>query len=419
MSIHRMSPPAALLTVWVACSPTLATGADWPQFLGPNRNGISAETGLMKEWAAAGPREVWRQDGGGGMSGFAVAEGTAITLVQRGGNQVAVAHDAKTGKSVWESMLAPFYKNQMGNGPRATPAIAGKFVYVFTGEGILAALNVKNGEIAWKTNAVKSNGARVADYGMACSPLVVGDNVVVTVGGNNATVVAYNRETGKVAWKSLGNDPAGYSSPSLLKVGGSQQLVAFTGASAIGIGPESGRLLWKYSYVTAYECNIATPLLVDGDVFISAGENHGSVLLNLKPIGKNFKISEVWASNGGGAVMRNEWQTSILKDGYFYGLDNVGSAGPVTHLVCVEAKTGKGVWRKPRFGKSNLTYADGKLFLTTMKGELVVVDASPEGFNELGRVKVMGMTRQAPALSNGLLYVRDEKDIICFDVRAK
>ncbi|MDA1014304.1 MAG: PQQ-binding-like beta-propeller repeat protein [Planctomycetota bacterium] len=419
MSMSQIHPRLAIFAAMIACCASFVTAADWPQFLGPTRNGISTETGLIKTWPTDGPPEVWRQVGGGGMSGVAIADGQAITLVQRDDKQLAVALDAQTGKTKWETELAPFYKNQMGNGPRGTPAVADGSVYVFTGEGILAALNAKTGALDWKTNAVKQNGGRVADYGMACSPLVVGDNVIVTVGAEGATVVAYNRKSGDVAWKSLGSDPAGYSSPTVLTVAGKQQLIAFTGASAIGVEPLSGKLLWKHPYKTAYECNIATPLLVDGDVFISSGENHGSVLLNIKPSGKSFAISEVWASNGGGAVMRNEWQTSVLLDGYFYGLDNVGSAGPVTNLVCVEARTGKGVWRKPRFGKSNLTYADGKLFLTTMKGELVVVAASPKGFDELGRVKVMGMTRQAPALANGRIYVRDEKDIICFDVRAK
>lgn len=392
---------------------------DWPQFLGPNRNGKSAEKGLADSWPAGGPREVWRQPGGVGMSGFAIVGGRAFTLVQKDGNQLLTAVDAKTGKPVWETVLAPQYRNGQGNGPRGTPAVADGVVFAFTGNGVLVAANAKDGAITWKKDTISDHTAKIADFGMACSPLVVGENVVVTVGGPRATVAAYNRKTGDVAWTGGTGDPAGYSSPALLSIGGSQQLVAISGATAMGLSPKTGESLWRHRYFTAYDCNIATPLLVDGKVFISAGENHGSVLLKLIPNGTRFTAETVWASNGGGAVMRNEWQTSIQLGDHFFGLDNVGSAGPVTHLVCINAKTGDPVWRAPRFGKSNLTYADGKLFLSTMKGEIVLVAASPDGFKELGRAKVMSTTRQAPTIANGLLYVRDDKELICFDVTGK
>jgi outer membrane protein assembly factor BamB len=251
---------------------------------------------------------------------------------------------------------------------------------------------------------------------MACSPLVVGDNVIVIAGAEKAAVVAYNAKSGQVAW-TAGDDPAGYSSPALLKLGGKDQIVAYTGVSAIGLAPQGGELLWRYPYETDFNCNIAVPLAVEGKVFISSGENHGSALLNLKPAGKSFNVEEAWTSHGASSVMRNEWQTSILLDGHLYGFDNVGSAGPVTHLTCVEAATGKRVWQQTRFGKGNMIAADGKLLISTMKGELVVVRATPDKYDEIGRATVIGSTRQAPALANGLLYLRDDKEIVCLDVR--
>jgi outer membrane protein assembly factor BamB len=263
---------------------------------------------------------------------------------------------------------------------------------------------------------VKELKGKEADYGMACSPLVVGENVIVIAGAPNAAVAAYNAQSGKLAW-TAGDDPAGYSSPTLLKVGGQEQVVAYTGASAIGLTPQGGSLLWRFPYETDFNCNIATPLAVDGKVFISSGENHGSALLSLKPAGQTFDVEEAWTSQGPQSVMRNEWQTSIFLDGHLYGFDNVGSAGPVTHLTCVNAATGKRVWQQARFGKGNLIAADGKLFCSTMKGELVVVRATPEKYDELGRATVIGTTRQAPALANGLLYLRDDKEIVCLDVR--
>jgi outer membrane protein assembly factor BamB len=404
----KTSLPIILLALAVSA----ASAADWPQFLGPSRDGISAETGLLKKWPANGPKEVWRVKGGVGMSGFAVSGDKLMTLVQKGGKQWLLALDAKSGKTLWETPLAPEYENQMGNGPRGTPAIAGDTVFVFTGEGILTAVSLTDGNIRWSHDVVTALGGKPADYGMACSPLVVGNQVIVIAGAPEATVVAYDTKSGNLAWKA-GEDPAGYSSPALLKVGGKEQIVVFTGASAIGLEPGSGELLWRFPYETEFNCNIATPLAADGNVFLSCGENHGCVLLNVA--GKEPQV--IWESQGTKSVLKNEWQTAIQLGGYLYGFDNVGSAGPVTHFACIEAATGKPVWQKARFGKGNLIAADGKLFLSTMKGELVMLVATPKGYEELGRKTVLGTTRQAPALANGLLYLRDDKEIVCLDVR--
>lgn len=396
-----------------------ALAADWPQFLGPDRNGVSKETGLIDAFPASGPKVLWKVEGGVGMGGFAVRDGKALVMVQAGGRQHVLAVDAKTGKQVWKTDVAPAYKNDMGDGPRATPTIDGGMAYVFTGEGQLVALKVADGSIQWSKSPLKELGGKPAEYGMACSPLIVGDNVVVTAGTKAGTVVAYNKATGKLAWKS-GSDRTGYSSPALLKVGGKQQIVVFTGQSAIGLDPKGGTQLWRYAFKTAYDCNTATPVAVDGKVLISSGENHGSALLAVTSSGDAFTVKPAWTSFGPRSCLRSEWQTPVLLDGYFYGLDNVGSAGPVTNLNCVEAKTGKRIWRQRRFGKSNMIYADGKLWFVTMKGALAIVKPSPKGFKELDRSKpLLGKTRQAPALSDGRLYLRDDKVLVCVDVRKK
>ena len=389
---------------------------EWPQFLGPQRNGVSPETGLLKAWPTAGPPEVWRSAGGPGMSGLAISGGHIVTLVQREGQQTAIALDARTGQPQWKTVIAPEYHNGMGNGPRATPAISGEQVFVFTGEGILAALNLSDGKLAWSQNVIEDLKGEVAEYGMASSPLVVGQQVIVTAGAPRGAVVAYDTKSGQLAWKTA-DGTAGYSSPALLDVGGRPQIVATTGAAVLGIAPETGSLLWKYPFETNYNCNIATPLAIKGQVFFSAGENHGSVLLALKPKADLFEAQEVWSSLGTKSVLRNEWQTSILHEGHLYGFDNVGAAGPVTHLTCVNAETGARVWQKLRFGKGNMIAADGKLFAVTMTGELVMIRLTPAGYDELGRSTVLGSTRQAPALANGLLYLRDDQDIVCLNVR--
>jgi len=391
--------------------------AEWPGFLGPARNGISSETGLIERFPDGGPRVLWRVTGGVGMSGLAISRGRVVTLVQAGGRQLAVALDAGTGRTLWKTPVAAAFRNGMGNGPRATPAIAGGRVFVFTGEGRLVALEAATGKIAWQHDTVTELGGRVADYGMAGSPLVAGKLVVVVPGAPGATLAAYEVDSGKLAWK-VGRDPAGYSSPALLDVGGRRQLVAVTGASAIGLDPSRGTVLWRFPYVTDYECNIATPLAHQRRVFISSGENHGSVLLELKKTGTGFQPVPVWSSQGRTSVMRNEWQTSILLKGYLYGMDNVGGAGPITHLNCVDIATGKRAWQQPRFGKGNLIAADGKLWISTLKGELVLVAASPGGFKELGRAEILEATRQAPALAAGRLYLRDDQEIVCLDIKA-
>ncbi|HZN34982.1 MAG TPA: PQQ-binding-like beta-propeller repeat protein [Pirellulaceae bacterium] len=395
-----------------------ASGQEWPQMLGPNRNGISAETGLLESWPEGGPKVLWRVPGGVGMSGLAISRLKLLTLVQKDGQQFLTAKNAETGAPLWETPLASEYENQMGNGPRATPTIAGERVFAYTGEGVLVALNFADGKLLWKHNVPVELKGQPADYGMACSPLVVGQHVIVQAGAPQAAVAAYDAASGKLAW-TAGEDGAGYSSPALLDVGGQQQVVAFTGGSAIGLAPEKGTLLWRYPYETDYQCNIATPLAHRGQVFLSSGENHGCVLLGLRADGEKFVPRVIWESQGSESVLRNEWQTSILLDGHLYGFDNIGSAGPVTHLTCVDVATGKRAWQQTRFGKGNLIAADGKLFISTMKGELVVVRATPKAYEEIGRLAILGSTRQAPALAGGRLYLRDDKEIVCLDVRKK
>jgi outer membrane protein assembly factor BamB len=393
------------------------TSADWPQFLGPDRNGISRETGLLAAWPKDGPPEMWRVPGGVGMSGLAIGGGRLTTMVQKEGRQCVVCLNPKSGDALWETDVAPAYKNAMGDGPRATPAMEGESLFVFTGEGILAALKTDDGRLLWKKDVVAEFGGKPTDYGMACSPIVVGQRVVVTAGAPGATVVALDRATGDVAWAAGENLPPGYSSPVLMKIGDREQLVVFHGAGGLGLDPATGTELWSHPYITDFNCNIAAPVAVDGGVFLSSGENHGSTLLSLKPRSdKGFDVSEVWSSQGPKSVLRNEWQTSILLDGYLYGFDNVGGAGPITHLTCLDAKTGERQWQQARFGKGNFIAADGKLFLSTIQGELVVLKANPRKFEELGRKTVIGKTRQAPSLAGGLLYLRDDREIICLDV---
>ncbi len=416
-ALRAACPTLRLLAIgWVlALLAAPLSAADWPQFLGPDRTGISTETGLIDTFPASGPEILWRVPGGVGMSGIAIAEGLAVTLVQKDERQWLVALDAATGKQKWASDLAPAYENAMGDGPRATPTLIDGTAYLYTGEGILTAVDLKSGDIRWSHNVPVDQKVKPSEYGMSCSPLVTDAHVIVTVGAPGATLVAFDRKSGKQAWTAGQGTPAGYSSPALRTLSGVPQVVAFAGNQTLGLNPKTGQPLWSYPFVTDFNCNTATPLAVNGNLFISSGENHGCVLLKVPA--KTGEVTEVWSSLDTKSVMRNEWQTSIQLGDHLYGFDNVGSAGPVTHLTCIKAQTGKRVWQQLRFGKGNLIAADGKLWCSTMAGDLVIVKASPDKFEELARAEVIGETRQAPAIAHGRLYLRDGKEIVCIHVK--
>jgi outer membrane protein assembly factor BamB len=351
------------------------------------------------------------------MSGIAVAGKQALTLFQDETRQFAVSLSTETGQILWKTALAPAFENGMGNGPRATPAVAEGRVFVMTGEGLLAGLDAATGKLLWKVDVPQQFGGQAAEYGVACSPLVSGDLVIVQAGSEAAGIVALQSASGKLVWKSR-SGRSGYASPVLLTLAGVSQVVAFDAAGAGGLDPRTGAELWQFPFPTEYDCNTACPVQVgEREVLISAGENHGAVILQLTRSGDAFEAKPVWSSLGKDSQLRAEWQTPVVHNGHLYGLDNSGSAGPITNLVCIRLSDRKTVWQKPRFGKSNLILADGRLWITTMKGELVLVEASDREYRELGRAVVLETTRQAPSLADGRLYVRDDQHVICLDVR--
>jgi outer membrane protein assembly factor BamB len=371
----------------------------------------------LKAWPEKGPRILWRKPGGVGMTQVAAVGNKLYTLVQHDEQQFLLCLAAETGDKVWETPFSAQYENGQGDGPRGTPTIVGGRAFVYGGEGVLAAIDLESGKLAWKHDVPRELGGKSSEYGMACSPLAVGELIVVQAGVKGGAVAAYRQKAGELAWKS-GDDTAGYSSPILTQLAGKEQIVAFTGKAAVGLSPADGRQLWRYGYTTEYDCNTASPVAVGNDrVLISSGEDHGSTLLAIEAASGANTVREVWKSLGKTSVLRCEWQTPALVGGMLYGLDNLGSAGPVTHLTCVKLDSGERVWQQPRFGKSNFSVADGKLWGTTMKGEFFAVQASAEKFSELGRMDVLGQTRTAPSIANGRAYVRDGKDIVAIDIR--
>ncbi len=399
--------------------------AEWPQYLGPERNGISIETGLLDRWPDGGPKEIWRVRGGVGTSGLSITGQRLVTMLRRDGKQTAVALNARTGEHLWQTPLAPKFDHWEYDGVLSTPTLHNGVAYCLTRDSTLAALDLETGRQIWQHNLREQFGGKRGGYGAACSPLVLGNLVIVTNSSPGATIVAYDKRTGELRWKvGIKDEWAAYCSPRWLKLHGRDQIVARLANSCVGLDLETQQVLWRYPFECSYSCNNAQPLLWKNKLFISSPANKGCVLMEFRqrPPGEvpAYDVSEAWMSLGPKSVMRNYVCTSILVDDHLFGID-VSNWGPVAHFNCVDTSTGQLIWRKARFdeGVGNLIYADGKLWIITQAGELVVLRASEKQYEEIGRTRVLHdkRTRQAPSLSNGRLYLRDFHEIVCLDVR--
>lgn len=389
-----------------------APAADWPHWMGPLRNGSSPETGLLTSWPASGPKMLWKVKGGDGYSSVAVADGRAFTLVQTAQGELLLALDATTGATLWTSPPLATYKNQYGNGPRSTPAVAGDRVYTQSVTGPLSCYDAKSGKLLWQADLLKEFGAKNISWGLSASPVVEGNLVYAIPGAPGAGVAAFDAVTGKLAWKT-GNDKAAYASPMPLTVGGRKQMLFFNAAGLLAVAPDNGKELWRIDWTTEFDCNIATPLLVGADrLFVSSGEGVGCALYELSADGPP---REVWASKGKKSVMINYWANSVAHDGHLYGLS--GEFDKRIDLNCVELATGKLKWSQPGIGKAALTLADGHLFITTKKGDVVLVRADPGKYEEKARLTgFLGENRTVPTIANRRLYLRDRQSIVCLDL---
>jgi len=323
------------------------------------------------------------------------------------------AWNVADGKELWQSRIGPAFKNSYGNGPRSTPAIDGEHVYVQSVSGPLVCLKADSGASVWERNILKDFAAKNITWGLSASPLIDGNHVLAIPGGAGAGIAAFDKKTGKLAWK-LGDDKAAYASPVAVNVAGAKQLVFFTAAGLVGVSPGEGSELWRMPWPTEFDCNIATPLPIGDKIFVSSGEEVGCALLQLKG---NGAPAVAWESKGKGSVMINYWANSVHHHGYLYGL--AGEFSKVIHLNCVDAKTGKLMWSKKAFGKASVTLADGHLFLVTKKGDLVLAEATPKEYREKARVTPLGENRTAATISNGRLFLRDRENIMCLDVKGR
>ena len=395
---------------WGLGSATLAQApADWSQWRGPNRDGHSAETGLLQSWPQGGPRRVWQASGAGdGFSSFSASHGRLYTQGARGATEYVMSFDAATGKKLWETANGSRYRNAQGDGPRSTPTVDGDRIYALGGAGRLSALHAASGKVIWSVDLVDVFGGITPGWGYSESPLIIGDRIVLNAGGRRASIVAIHKADGKTLWQNH-NDEAGYSSPVLLRTGSFQQVVFFTGQRALAVDPRDGRLLWSYNRAANNTANIATPVVRGNRVFVSSDYGTGGGLVNVRAAGVIAAAEEVYFTR----EMRNHHSSSVLVGDTLYGFSS-------SILTALNFDSGKMVWRDRSVGKGSLIYADNRLYLYSENGVVGLAEPSPTAYREHGRFSITASgspTWSHPIITNGKLILRDQDAVYAYAVR--
>jgi outer membrane protein assembly factor BamB len=384
---------------------------EWSQWRGPNRDGISTETGLLQEWPAGGPRLVWQGTGAGtGYSSMSTSGGRLYTIGARDDVEYVMAFDRASGKKLWETANGRRFRNEQGDGPRSTPTTEGNLVYAFGGTGELSCLDATTGRKVWSVNVVQKFGGVTPYWGYSESPLIVGDRIVLNAGGRRASIIALNKADGATVWQQPG-DEAGYSSPVLMRTGSLQQVVFFTADRGLAVDPRDGRLLWSYDRVSNNTANIATPVVRGNRVFFSSDYGTGAGLVDVRASGNLASASEVYFTR----EMRNHHASSVLVAGHLYGFNS-------SILTALQFDTGELAWRNRSVGKGSLISADQRLYLFSENGVVGLADASPAGYQERGRFELRtgaSPTWSHPIITNGLLILRDQDRIYAYDIKAR
>ena len=401
--------------------PLETRAADWPQWRGPQRNGISAETGLLAEWPKEGPKLVWQvKDIDSGYSTPSVVGDRLYLLSNQGlDNEFVQALDAKGGKRIWSQRIGKVGNpDQQPNYPaaRSTPTVDGEWVYAFGSDGDLACLERATGKVRWQKNVRKDYGGQPGIWAYSESPLVDGEAVICTPGGPDATMLALNKNTGELIWKCAvaGDEQAAYTSALVIEVGGVRQYVQMLQKGLVGIEAKTGKLLWRYDRTAKGSPAVIPTPVVDGDFIYSAAGRSGGGGVRLKVNGGTFETEQLYFSP--------KLPTSVggvLKVGeYLYGT----SAGA---LLCLEFKTGNVKWDDRSIGAAALCYADGRLYLHGENGEVALLEATPEAYREKGRFKPVDQPDRGsskawayPIIADGRLYIRDLGTLWCYDVKA-
>ena len=381
----------------------------WTNFRGPKRDGKYEEAGVATKWPASGLPVLWKQPVGIGHASFVAADGKAYTIEQRRREEVVAAYDLNNGRELWTQKWSAEYNDETGDGPRATPTWDQGRIYALGATGELRCLDANNGNVFWGKNILSDNGASNLQWAQAASPLIVDDKVVVLPGGKGKSVVAYNKMTGAPVWKAL-SDTQAYVSPMLVDLAGRRQIIVVSANRVIGLAPEDGKLLWSYPWATDMGLNISQPIVVDKNrFFISSGYGKGAALVEVKGAGDSFTASTVWENKN----MKNKFNSSVLQDGYIYGLDE-------GILVCLDVNTGERKWKDGRYGYGQVILVGNHLIVTSDQGDVALVKASPAGYTEVARFHALnGQMWNYPAIANGRLLVRNSSEMAAYDISAK
>jgi outer membrane protein assembly factor BamB len=403
----------AWLTAALLGCAAAASGADWPQLLGPERDGQSSETGLRDSLPPQGPPLLWQRQVGEGFSGPVVAGKRLILFHRVGDEDVVECVHADTGKQQWRFAYATDYADPLnkGNGPRSTPVIDGNRVIALGAQGQLTCLDLDTGRKQWSRALLQDYRVPPSYFGVGTTPAVEQGLVLVNVGAKDAGIVAFALESGKEVWRAT-SDGASYSSPVVRTVDGARRAIFFTREGVAIVEPTRGDVVFRMRWRARYDAsvNAATPLLIGDRLFVSTSYETGALLLRLTKSG----ATELWSAD---EVLSNHYNTSVYHDGHLYGCDGRQEAGP--SLRCLDLETKKVRWDRPRFGCATMVCAEGRLILMTERGELVLVRATPSAYSELGRARVLeaAPVRAQIALADGRLFARDERRLVCLDMK--
>jgi len=380
---------------------------DWPQWRGPNRDGISTETNWSFNWPREGPRRLWAAKVGVGWSGVAVAGNRVFTMGNVGDVDDVLCLDANTGRLLWEVPYVCLAADPNGYpGPRCTPTVDGRLVFTLSRRGDLACINAETGALIWGKQLVNELGARVPHWGFSGSPLVEGPLLIVETGAAGRSLMAFDKLTGRLVWAN-GNDSAAYSSPVAFDHGGARLVAMFSASGLTLRNGRDGRVTGTSPWKTSYNVHAATPVLLGMNrVFISSGYGSGCAMLQVT----NGALRQLWTSK----QMRNHVASCVLFDDHLFGFDDNQNA----QLRCISVANGNVRWAVPTLGKGSLMLAGDKLIILTDRGRLVVADAATDTYRERASAQVIGGrdTWAPPVLSRGRIYLRSLTDLVCLDV---
>lgn len=416
---HRWAKGSAILflALFLLTTTAHAQSSDWAQWGGPQRNFKSEAKGLAATWPETGPRRLWQRELGDGYSAIAAEGGMLFTMYRKGDNEVVIALDAATGKTVWEfSYAAPFsqdYDTSHGPGPHATPLVAGNLVFTSGATGKLHGLDKKTGKSLWSHDLMKEFHGTLRPNGYSCSPIAYKNQIVMMVGGQSSSLVAFNQKDGSVIWKKH-DFKNSTSSPIIINVDGQDQLVAFMWGEVVGVDPVNGNLLWSHPHPVEYGLNTSTPVWgADNLLFISSGYDGGSRVIKLTRAGEKTTVAELWAHR----LMRVHFTNAIRVGDVVYG--SSGDFGPAP-FTALDIKTGKVLWRHRSFPRASFLMADNRFIILDEDGQLLLATATPEGLTVTSKAELLSNhSWTVPSLAGTRLYLRDRKNIMAVDLAAR